>query len=203
MSVVVRARAVRRQLIESASARIGMATVLPLGEPVAFVVGFLRPTLFVSTGLLARPADEVAAVLAHERAHAARLDPLRRLVANVVLAFHLPGIADALERRLGITQEMAADACAADELGDPIRVAETLVSVARARVAHVGRPSACDPRGAAVSERVLELLRETPARPGIPVRAFLGAFATFVVALTGSAEVVHHAIEHVLSLLGA
>jgi class 3 adenylate cyclase len=95
---------------------------------------------------------------------------------------------------------MAADACAADELGDPIHIAETLVSVARLRV---DRRAGCDSRGTAISARVLELLRESPRRPGIPLRTFAGAFATFVVLIAGSAEAIHHAIEHVLSLLGA
>jgi len=197
-TVVWRAHALRAALTSTSVEQIGDATVLPLAEPIAFVIGWFEPTLFVSTGLLGRESEEVGAVLAHERAHAERRDPLRRLVSTLLVAFHLPGIAEALERRLGITQEMAADACAAGVVGDPLRVAETLVSVARS-----GAESGCGTRGAIVSARVRELLASTARHPGLPLRAFAGAFAAFVLAITMSAGAVHHLIEHALSLLGA
>jgi Zn-dependent protease with chaperone function len=189
------ARSLRLQLLEASERRIGNATVLAMREPVAFVVGWFRPTLFVTSGLLARPVDEVAAVLAHERAHAERRDPLRRLATGVLLGFHLPGIADALERRLGLTQEMAADEHAAGELGDPLRVAESLISVSRT----TGSEFACE----GVSARVVELLRETPRHPGPSIRVFAGAFAAFLLFVAMSAGTVHHLLEHALSFLGA
>jgi len=197
-TVVWRAHTLRAVLMSTSVEQIGDATVLPLAEPVAFVIGWLEPALFVSTGLLGRDGEEVGAVLAHERAHAERRDPLRRLFSTILVAFHLPGVAEALERRLGITQEMAADACAAGELGDPLRIAETLVSVARTRA-----DSGCDTRGAVVSARVRELLANAPRHPGVPVRAFAGAFAAFVLAITISAGAVHHLLEHALTFLGA
>lgn len=197
-NTVWRAHALARSLRATAIESIGHSVVLPLTNPVAFVIGWFEPTLFVSAGLLGRDPEEVAAVLAHERAHLGRRDPLRRLVATVVMAFHLPGVAEALERRLGITQEMAADASAAGELGDRLRIAETLVGVARSRA-----DSGCDRGGAVISARVRELLVPAPRYTGVPLRAFAGAFAAFIVAITMSAGTVHHLLEHALAFLGA
>ncbi len=192
---VLRARRVRGELLAVQTATVGDVHVLPLGEANAFVLGYWSPTLFVSRALLEGPASEVEAVLAHERAHADRRDPLRRLVAFLALAFHLPGIADALERRIGVAQEMAADAHAAGQLGDPVRVAEALLTVARGQTAHRGH--------GAIPERIIELLNETPQYGGPPLRAlFAGvAFAFMTVALGAGA--VHHLLESALSFLGA
>src|SRR5690606_16635337 len=108
--------------------------VLPFDEPQAFVVGLARPTLFVTRGLLSdRHREHLAPVIAHERAHLRRRDPLRRLVAALALAFHVPGLASVLERRLGRAHEMAADAEAATEVGSRQRVARALVRLTRAR----------------------------------------------------------------------
>jgi Zn-dependent protease with chaperone function len=194
-SSMLRARRLRVQLAELGERRIGAATVLEAREPFAFVMGWFRPTLFVSTGLLAHPEDEVAAVLAHERAHAERRDPLRRLLTRVLLGLHVPGIAGALERRLGMAQEMAADEHAAGEVGDPLQVAESLVSVARNR----GSDFACE----GLSVRVLELLRETPRRRGPSPRVFASAFGAFILFVAMSADAVHDLVEHALSFLGA
>jgi hypothetical protein len=52
----------------------------------AYCVGLFRPRIIVSRGLLSRlTAPELAAVLAHERAHAARFDNLRQWLAALSL----------------------------------------------------------------------------------------------------------------------
>jgi len=112
----------------------GAFRVLPFPDPQAFVVGVLRPALFVTRGLLsAAYRDHLAPVLSHERAHVRRRDPLRRLVASMALGFHLPKVAEWIERGLARAHEMAADAEAAREVQSPERVAEALIRLTRAR----------------------------------------------------------------------
>src|SRR5215212_1400951 len=54
-------------------------------RPIAFCGGLLHPRVFVSTGARRRLApDEVEAVLAHERHHALRHDPLRIVLGHAV-----------------------------------------------------------------------------------------------------------------------
>jgi Zn-dependent protease with chaperone function len=59
--------------------------------PFAFCRGVLRPHIYLSTGLEnLLNAEELNAVLAHEKVHARRRDPLRVLVAHVVAAALFP-----------------------------------------------------------------------------------------------------------------
>ncbi len=115
--------ATARSLRELASDHPECVLALPNPKPEAFVMGMTRPQLFASQGLLAMPDAIVQAVLAHERAHIRRFDPLRHLLALQACTFHLPGIAAHLQRRLQQAQELAADADAAQALGDATYVA--------------------------------------------------------------------------------
>jgi hypothetical protein len=80
-------------------------------QPRAFCAGLVRPRVYLSTGALAILDDAaVNAVLAHERHHAHRRDPLR-LAAGRVLAralFFLPEFGDLVERQQALA-ELSAD----------------------------------------------------------------------------------------------
>jgi len=87
-------------------------------QPRAFCAGLLRPRIYVSTGAVAL-LDEAAlsAVLAHERHHARRHDPLR-LAAGRVLAralFFLPGFGHLVERQQALA-ELSADESAVNDV---------------------------------------------------------------------------------------
>ena len=87
------------------------AAVIADPQPRAFCAGLVRPRIYVSTGAI-KVLDEAAlsAVLAHERHHARRRDPLR-LAAGRVLAgalFFLPELGDLAERQQALA-ELSAD----------------------------------------------------------------------------------------------
>lgn len=101
-------------------------------EPIALTHGLRCPEIWISEPLhAALGEDERAVVLAHERAHAERRDPARLLAAAVVAPFHLPGVRSALVADLRLACEQACDARAARCVGDPLRVATTLLRVER------------------------------------------------------------------------
>lgn len=87
--------------------------------PRAFCAGLVRPRVFVSDAAVAQltPA-ELAAVLAHERHHAAQRDPLRILAAAVAAdaLFFLPGFVH-LRERYATVAELAADDAAVEAPG--------------------------------------------------------------------------------------
>ena len=83
--------------------------------------------LFVPSGTM----GNLAAVLAHERAHITRRDAPWRLVAQLAYSFHLPIVARHLDSALARAHEMAADEEAAQRVGSRSRVAEALVHMAR------------------------------------------------------------------------
>jgi Zn-dependent protease with chaperone function len=96
--------------------------VLATTTPLAFCAGWLRPRVYVSSGVLQRlSADELAAVLAHEREHQAVRDPLRLAVGRVLAQalFFLP-VLRPLHERYGDVAELRADAAAADALGGAV-----------------------------------------------------------------------------------
>ena len=87
------------------------ALLIPDPQPRAFCAGLFWPRVYVSTGAVAILDEEaLSAVLAHERHHARRRDPLR-LAAGRVLAealFFLPGLAALVERQQALA-ELSAD----------------------------------------------------------------------------------------------
>jgi len=172
-------------------------------EPTAFVAGLLRPRVFLSRGLLAAVDQHaLAAILAHETAHARRRDPLRRLLSALVLAFHLPGVAQMIDTLLARAHECVADADAARKVGDGPRVAQTLIQVARLRLA----PAPASAHSAAIlgsdlDARVRHLLAVAGA-PDAPSVALLAAGAAGVVVLSVAFAVpLHAAAELAVSLL--
>jgi BlaR1 peptidase M56 len=80
-------------------------------RPRAFCAGLLRPRVYVSTGAAALLDDTaLGAVLAHERHHARRRDPLRLAVGRVLsdALFFLPELGDLVERQQALA-ELSAD----------------------------------------------------------------------------------------------
>lgn len=174
--------------------------VLPLREPQAFLLGWSRPELLVTRGLFGTCAAHADAVLAHERAHLERRDPLARAVAKLALAFHLPFVAGGLERALCRAQEMAADAEAAERVGGTLPVAQALIELSRASLP---RADALTAFGASdVERRVYRLLSTTGGVNSPSARVLSAVAVAAVLALFLAAEPVHHALELALDALG-
>jgi BlaR1 peptidase M56 len=92
------------------------ALLLEDDHPRAFCAGLLRPRVYVSTGAVAILDDAaLSVVLAHERHHARRRDPMRLAVGRVFVRalFFLPELADLLERQQSLA-ELSADESAVD-----------------------------------------------------------------------------------------
>lgn len=143
------------------------------------------------------PDAIVQAVLAHERVHIRRFDPLRHLLALQACTFHLPGIAAHLQRRLQQAQELAADADAAQALGDATYIAEALVRCARFHHDHDSPRLAFG--GGDIEECVRTLLagRRTLDQPRPWLVSLPACMAVY--AAVRYAEPAHHLIETLLT----
>ncbi len=194
-------RSMRRELDAMAENGAGPG-VLPVEEPQAFVLGLLRPRIYVSRGLI-RHSDrrDLESVIAHEHSHLRRRDPLRRWIACFGLAFHLPWIAAGLERLLDDANERAADADAARTLGDGRRIAEALVRLARLRLA--GPRLAVGMSGSNLESRVRDLLTSRPRseRPGAVLLTSL-ALGVWAFALL-AADQIHSGAEVLFRAIGS
>jgi hypothetical protein len=94
------------------------ALLIDDAQPRAFCAGLLRPRVYVSTGAVALLDDAaLGAVLAHERHHARRHDPLRLAVGRVLARalFFLPELGDLVDRQQALA-ELSADESAVNDL---------------------------------------------------------------------------------------
>ncbi len=137
-------------------------------RPQAFCAGLLRPRVYLSTAALITLDDgELRAVLAHERHHQQRRDPLRLLIAHAFAAafFFLP-VLRRLANRYAALAELAADEAAVASIGDRSTLASALLTFGERRQPQVVVGIA--------PERVDHLLGHRP-RWKIPVSLVLGA----------------------------
>jgi Zn-dependent protease with chaperone function len=148
----------------------GCRALIVEGErPQAFCTGLWRPRVYVSRGTLdLLPADQLAAVVAHEAHHARRRDPLRLFVARAVGEglFFMPALARLTERYAALA-EVAADEAAVSRGGRQSLAAALLAFDETPNAAVVG----------IAPERVDHLLGERP-RWQLPTALLLGAALT-------------------------
>lgn len=136
--------------------------LLDQDAPVAVAVGWRRPVVLLSTGLIARvDATTLAAVLGHERAHIERGDTRWALVERVAASLLPKAVADRLLDRATLAREQASDARAAERAGGRLLMARALTGIARLGPSPAGLSIA-----AGDLEARVELLLSPPPAPG-------------------------------------
>jgi len=135
----------------------GDALVFDDQAPQAFCVGLLRPRIYLSSGAVAAlDPGALYAVIAHERRHRDRRDPMRVLLATALseALFFLPVVSRLRDRFVAVLELDADDAAIAAGGGDPAALAAAMVlfdasaspagamGIAPERVDHLlGRPA--------------------------------------------------------------
>ncbi|MCL4301546.1 MAG: M56 family metallopeptidase [Anaerolineae bacterium] len=106
---------------------------LNLSSAHAFCLGFWRPRIWLTAGVINLLTDEeLAAVLAHEAYHYRQRDPLRLMIGRTLKAafFFLPLVSD-LAQAAELQQEVAADRAAVIHLGSDLPLLCTLQKLLR------------------------------------------------------------------------
>ncbi|GGY05722.1 hypothetical protein GCM10007386_40580 [Pseudoduganella dura] len=166
---VARFEAIRR--------RMGIPAALPVQVRVGtdfgmspFTARLLRPVVWLPLAVLTHlPADQVAALLAHELAHIRRKDWLwngLQYAVEALLFFH-PAMWW-LSRRIRQERENACDDLALAAGEDPVALAEGLTALQRLRQPRVPRPMpafALAAGGGVLLARVTRILAEPGGRP--------------------------------------
>jgi hypothetical protein len=134
-------RRFRRTLAACSPVALEGVLVIADDTPQAFCAGLLRPRVYVSTGALELldPAA-LAAVMAHERHHALRRDPLRVACGRALAAglFFVPPLRHLVERQHALA-EIGADEAAVQTSGvDRSALASAMLSFADAAGRHEG-----------------------------------------------------------------
>ena len=182
--------------------------VCDAAAPCALALGWIRPQVVASTAFLREmPAELVAPVLEHERAHAARRDALRIALASLGARVYPARVRQPLLRELSLACEMACDEVAAARAGGRLRVASALV--AAERVIARGIPAlpfgarAID--GADLEVRVRALLADAPARGrvgrAVSLALAVGAASLPITLLVAFADPLHHWTESAIAAL--
>ena len=169
--------------------------------PLAAAVGGARHGKVIVSSLLGERLvpRELAAVIAHERAHLQRRDATWRTIASALSIVHVPAVRRMLLADLALTCEEACDDEAVRAIGDRVSVATALVGVSRlwseAQVAGAAAAAAAPAfTGADITTRVTRLLEDpSPARLWLP-RAWttLGSIGALA---TGAGREIHHLTE--------
>ena len=168
----------------------GDALVIGDSRPRAFCAGLARPRIYVSSGAVAL-LDESAlrAVLAHERSHARRRDPLRlasgRVIARVL--FFLPGLGTLFAQQRALAELSADESAIAEAPGNRPALARAMLVFSQE--SRPDDPAGIDP------ERVDHLLGEPPSWTfpalvfalAVSVLVLLGAVAALAARLANGA----------------
>lgn len=128
-------RAFRRIIATRSPRALDGAWLIEDDRPLAFCAGLLRPRVYVSTaaiGLLHPPA--LGAVLAHERQHARRHDPLRLVCCRILVAalFFIPRVSRLAQRQQALAELGADEAAMLSRGGDGSALANAMLSLSRA-----------------------------------------------------------------------
>ncbi len=174
-------------------------------RPLVFTVGFLGPRIYLSDGLRTLlGGEDLEVVLAHEGAHVARRDGLRKLIVSALGVALPPSTRRRILLDFDDTCEHLCDEQAALAVGDTARVARTLLRVARLEF----REAPATPEGSvhgapgATGRRVRSLLEGRPPVAGSRWSLALGALAVSVGLLgTFASGPLHHVAETGLALL--
>jgi Zn-dependent protease with chaperone function len=175
--------------------------VLESSSAFAISLGWLRPTVVVSTALIERltPA-QLDVVVAHERAHAVRRDALVLTVARVLTLAHLPHVRRRILADLALACEQACDEEAARACGDRVRVAETIVAAERAAASASPSPVAGLAFGGGEVVHRVESLLAAPV-DGARTRGLRWILLAAGAVLAAAAPHVHHWTETFLDHL--
>lgn len=185
------------------------AALLETAYPIAAVAGILQPRLMLSARVLEEcTADEISAIVAHERAHVRRRDNLARAVISTLPdRWFAPRVNDALERAWTRAAEEAADREAAgDATAARAALAATLIRVAGMADAPPPSwmPQLAFYQGIDLEHRVRTLLAE-PRHDASSILALEAAtIAIATLALAGAVAAssnVHRLIEWSVALL--
>jgi Zn-dependent protease with chaperone function len=152
---------------------LGEALVIDHDRPLAFCAGLLRPHVYISSAALALlDSQALAAVLAHERHHAVRRDPLRAAATRVLIRafFYVPGLERVAARREALAELSADESVVLGAGGNRTALARAMLNFTQA------------PGQGFDADRVDYLLGEPPAWR-FPVAAWAGAAGVIVAIL--------------------
>lgn len=178
----------------SASEKNEGYSVLSSPALIAWCVGFFRSRIYLSSGLISVLDDQqIKAVLAHERAHAGRLDNLRRWAAYISTVAWPGSCKKKFWQDFFAAAEEACDRSAAKEMRSYSPVIEALSCLASAGK---GQESGVSVQPAHDPLMRIRVLRSPRGIEGFPMGVCLAIMAMTFLHILLLTSFVHHLLEH-------
>jgi len=177
--------------------------LLDTDSPLAFVGGFLKPQVYLTTGMKKslRP-EELEIVLLHEREHLRNKDPLKKLLFKWLSSFFHSNIANKLQSAMNLTIEQRADQAVTSRFIDKSKIEETLLKIKSLSVgtqaSRIPINAVCHYGFGEVEHRIRYLLLPEPDK-AFPVLSIVMIVPILKFSCTYFAASAHHLIEHILS----
>ncbi len=160
---------------------------LNLSTAQAFCLGFFRPRIWLTQGMVnLLSAEELAAVIAHEAHHCRQYDPMRLLISRTLKSafFFLPTIGD-LAQTTELQQELAADQSAITHLADDLPLLCAIQKLLQQGQTMAINHAAYSPFNA-TEARIQQLIQATPVTKNWRKRLANGLLSIGIVLLLGS-----------------
>ncbi len=177
--------------------------IIPAPQAFALTIGWLQSRIFLSQTLVdLLSSAELATVLNHERQHQQQHDGLRLLWVSVLSYFHCPMLRRIILKQFSLSIEQACDEAAAQQNGDRLQVAETIVKVSRL----IRQPPLNSPYALSVASSSIRLRVQGLLSPCLPTYPKLGSQLMSLIAITLLLNLIagnwwHHSAETLLLLL--
>ena len=175
--------------------------LLDTDNPMAFVGGYLKPKVFLTTGMKKElNHKQLQIVLLHEHEHLKNKDSLKKLVFRLSSSVYLRNTSIKLQTAMNLTIEQCADFAITSEISDKSEIAETLLKV-KALLKHtkdgnMSETVICHYGMDEIEHRIRYLLLPEPQK-AFPV-VLIAAFVPILVFLcTYFAASAHHLIEYI------
>lgn len=178
----LRRRELERRLTLTYSLPRGRLTVIEQEQTVALTMGFIRPVIVLSTGLIRMLEEqELEAVIRHEEYHMKHRDALRAMPAYLLskMMWYLP-ILRWCHHWLKISAEVQADQYAVSRTGSPLGLGSALLKLARTKPPiqmNLGHASFAD---TPINIRIRQLI-DPAEKPRMPL-PFMSTVISFQVA---------------------
>jgi Zn-dependent protease with chaperone function len=104
--------------------------LLDTDNPIAFVGGYIKPKVFITTGMKEQlKSEELEIVLLHEYEHVRCKDSLKKLIFRLLSSVYLGKTSIRLQSAMNLSIEQCADKAITSEIPDKSKIAETLLKV--------------------------------------------------------------------------
>jgi len=187
------------------TSRTEQVYIIESSIPTAFTGGLLKPSCFVSTGLIEQlSSDDLEIIIQHELAHLHYSDPLKKWLFSFFSAYFTPNVRKSLSAMMSLSMEQAADTFFVKNqqqscLQQSYKVASTLIKFTKLAANYSIHPQYKNELFVhfcrhSLEQRVMHLLNDNQLKP-FPIKAVLIAILLLALVSTTSVDSLHHIIE--------